>query len=136
MAHSEDYWYKKYIEEKFSSINKIQKMTAHSLTIQADEYARRLGELNGEAGRLRSIQTNYIPREVFEASIKAVQDKTEVAETNWYRTHNEFVEKTIKPMQEFQYKLMGKIAVIVVVGGAVWGIVIAVVLWILDKNFK
>ena len=38
-----------------------------ALELQAKELSRRLDLLNGEAGRLRDIQTTYLPREVADA---------------------------------------------------------------------
>jgi hypothetical protein len=44
--------------------------TSEALRIQAEEYGRRLHDLNGEASRLREIQSNYVPRETYEAYLK------------------------------------------------------------------
>jgi len=52
--------------------------------IQAKEYARRLKDLNGEAGRLRAMQTEYIPREVFDRTINEVNGKIDV-NTNYIK---------------------------------------------------
>ena len=37
-----------------------------ALNLQTFEIARRLAELNGEAGRLKDMQSTYLPREKFE----------------------------------------------------------------------
>ena len=50
------------LEEKVKS-EKEQK------TLQALEYERRLEFLNGEAERLRQMQAQYIPREVFDRTV-------------------------------------------------------------------
>lgn len=123
------YWYKKYVEEKFSSIYRIEKIKENSLKLQAKEYKRRLDDLNGEAGRLRAMQSTYIPREVYENSLKSVLDKTEAAAGSLAEKQQELVDKTIVPMREWQNKLQGNIAVIVIVGGAIW----AIIMWLLNK---
>lgn len=47
-------------EEKFDARDK-------ALESQAKEYHRRLEALNGEAARLREMQTHYLPRETYES---------------------------------------------------------------------
>jgi len=126
-------WYRKYVEEKFSSIKKIEKLREQSLKLQAKEYKRRLSDLNGEAGRLRSIQATYIPREVFENSLKTVSEKTEAAAKSLADKQQELINTTITPMVLWQSKLQGKIAVIVIVGGAIWGIIVGLVFYIMSK---
>lgn len=49
----------KLTEERFLASNQ-------ALKIQASEYERRLRDLNGEAGRLRAMQSTYLPREIYE----------------------------------------------------------------------
>lgn len=49
------------VDEKF-------KASREALQIQANEYERRLSALNGEASRLREMQSTYLPREVYEKS--------------------------------------------------------------------
>lgn len=61
----------KVVKEKFCALEK-------ALQLQATEYKRRLKELNGEAGRLRSMQTNYIPREVFEKEVEILKRDIEI----------------------------------------------------------
>ncbi len=126
-------WHKKYLEEKFSSIQKIEKLRAASLKLQAKEYKRRLNDLNGEAKRLLSMQTTYIPREVYENSLKSVLDKTEAAARSLAEKQQELVDKTITPMFTWQTKLQGKIAIMVIVGGAVWAIVMSLMFYFLNK---
>ena len=48
------------VAEKFAGIDK-------ALSLQAKEYERRLDFLNGEADRLREMQTTYLPRELYES---------------------------------------------------------------------
>lgn len=49
--------------------------TRNALDIQSTEYARRLDILNGEAGRLHSMQVTYLPRELHDASVKDVMSQ-------------------------------------------------------------
>jgi DNA repair exonuclease SbcCD ATPase subunit len=45
--------------------------------LQAREYERRLEALNGEAERLRSMQSTYLPREVYAVEYKSLADKVD-----------------------------------------------------------
>ncbi len=58
----------KLTEERFDS-NKV------ALKIQAAEYERRLDFLNGEAERLRQMQSTYLPREVYEVKVDDLMNK-------------------------------------------------------------
>ena len=51
-----------------------------ALTLQAEEYRRRLSDLNNEAERLRVMQTTYLPREVYESNHSGVVNKIEALE--------------------------------------------------------
>jgi hypothetical protein len=75
-----------------------------ALEIQTGEIARRLGELNGEAGRLREMQVKYVPREVHDSKIGEL-------------------EKMIRSLENWQANMLGRMAMI---GGGV-GIVTAVI---------
>jgi hypothetical protein len=55
--------------------------TSKALELQAVEIARRLDILNGEAQRLRDIQSTYLPREVYEVATKEILNKIEVLNT-------------------------------------------------------
>ena len=46
-----------------------------ALKIQAQEYERRLEALNGEAERLRQMQTTYLPRELYSIEHKELVKK-------------------------------------------------------------
>lgn len=48
-----------------------------NLILQAKEYERRLEDLNGEAARLKLIQSLYLPRETFDATVKEYSSKLE-----------------------------------------------------------
>jgi hypothetical protein len=48
------------------------------LELQATEYERRLQSLNGEAGRIRDILKESIPREVFDREMNSINDKIEI----------------------------------------------------------
>lgn len=63
-----------------------ERYAREALRLQAVEYQRRLEDLNGEAGRIRDVLAQTIPREVFEnykeerdkaldAALKSVEDK-------------------------------------------------------------
>lgn len=78
-------------EEKFKSI-------AKALKLQAKEYKRRLKDLNGEAGRLREMQERYVPREVHDRTVQAMDEKyaarfkeqeNKIADLNDYKTKQE-----------------------------------------------
>jgi pyruvate/2-oxoacid:ferredoxin oxidoreductase alpha subunit len=60
------------LEEKFDALDSAR-------DLQANEYARRLGDLNNEAGRLREMQREmaerYMPREVYENQHKTVEEE-------------------------------------------------------------
>ena len=84
-----------------------------ALNIQTNEIARRLSDLNGEAGRLREIQSRYIPREVFDARFDELS-------------------KSIRNVENFQNNLTGRIAAIGIFGFIISGILSALVVrWIL-----
>jgi len=48
-----------------------------ALKLQAKEYERRLEDLNGEAGRIKDVQKESIPREVFDRMIDSLNEKFE-----------------------------------------------------------
>ncbi len=52
--------------------------SSEALKIQAAEYERRLDALNGEAARLREIQSEYLPREVYDSEHKEINKKIEL----------------------------------------------------------
>lgn len=60
----------KVVRERFCGLER-------ALQLQATEYKRRLKELNGEAGRLRTMQANYIPREVYEKDMENIKKDVE-----------------------------------------------------------
>lgn len=72
------------LEEKFYELDKqiailktvqfkdIESIST-ALKLQATEYERRLSLLNGEAERLKSMQISYLPREIWEQSLKEQQ---------------------------------------------------------------
>ena len=51
--------------------------TNTALELQAKEYERRLNSLNGEAERLRYMQSTYMPREVYESKHNELTTKIE-----------------------------------------------------------
>ena len=61
-------------------INIRQESVALALKLQTVEVERRLSELNGEAGRLKSMQTTYLTRDKFEDFEKRISiDMIEIA---------------------------------------------------------
>lgn len=58
------------LEATFQSADRSN---ARALQLQADEYDRRLQILNGEAAKLVSMQVTYLPREVFDRIVCAIQ---------------------------------------------------------------
>jgi hypothetical protein len=67
--------------------------------LQAEEYERRLALLNHEAAQLKDMQTMYVPREVFEGTMKELGGKIdkmlEASAKNLPREiHEQFVEDT------------------------------------------
>lgn len=59
-----------FIDEKIAARDR-------ELAKQALEYERRLADLNGEAGRIKKIQENSIPREVFDRTMEANKERHE-----------------------------------------------------------
>lgn len=80
--------------------------------LQFNEWMRRLSELNGEAERLKAMQTEYYPRELAEGKI-------------------EDIEKAILALQIFQSNLIGKIAMVGAASGVFFGVAAALLVkWI------
>jgi hypothetical protein len=84
--------------------------TAHQFT----EFMRRLSELNGEAGRLREMQSSYVPREVHEAKI---DDLT----------------KSIRSLENAQANIFGRIAVVSGAASLLGGGVVTVITWLITR---
>ncbi len=62
------------VDERFASLKL-------ALDLQAVELARRLDVLNGEAGRLSTMQASYVPREVYETRTKEIAKALEELRT-------------------------------------------------------
>lgn len=62
--------YKEVISLKFAESEK-------ALQIQATEYERRLEVLNHEAAQLKDMQSTYVSRDLFDATIKEISAKHE-----------------------------------------------------------
>jgi hypothetical protein len=69
------------LEEKINSIRRELALKEDARAIQATEYERRLEGLNGEAGRLRGMQQEYIPREVFDRTLDSLRTRIAAVET-------------------------------------------------------
>jgi prefoldin subunit 5 len=63
------------LEEQITSIRRELALKDAELIKQATEYERRLEGLNGEAGRLRSMQQEYIPREIFDRTLDSLRTR-------------------------------------------------------------
>lgn len=82
-----------------------------ALILQAKEYEKHLSELNGEAGRLKDMQSTYIPREVYE------RDKAE------------WIDK-LEKLTKWQDVMSGRI-----IGfGLAWTILIAIIQWYIKSK--
>jgi hypothetical protein len=66
------------LTERVSVLTERIRRMEQARKIQAKEYKRRLNDLNGEAKRIRDIQTEYVPREVFDRMINAMNDKIQI----------------------------------------------------------
>jgi len=83
----------KFFKEKFKSLSK-------ALKLQAKEYKRRLKDLNGEAKKLRDIQAEYIPREVFDRVVGELNARLD-------RLSNQLGER-FEPLEKFKDKTEGR----------------------------
>jgi DNA repair exonuclease SbcCD ATPase subunit len=63
------------LEEQIHSIHRELELKEIALSKQATEYERRLEALNGEAARLRGMQQEYIPREVFDRTLESLRTR-------------------------------------------------------------
>lgn len=55
------------LKTEIKHLHKVMELNEKALKLQSREYERRLEALNGEAERLRKMQSTYVPREVYEA---------------------------------------------------------------------
>lgn len=85
-----------------------------ALSHQHAENMRRLSELNGEAGRLREMQSSYVPREVFEAKM---DDLT----------------KGIRALENAQANIFGRIAVVSGAASLLGGGVVTIITWLITR---
>ena len=72
-AHSEKH------ELELGIRNTERDSVRNALDLNSKEISRRLDILNGEADRLRIMQATYVPREIYEASIKDVRQALELS---------------------------------------------------------
>jgi hypothetical protein len=82
--------------------------------LQFDEWMRRLGELNGEAGRLREMQARYVTRELHDGKVGEI-------------------EKAIRGLENFQSNMTGRMAMVGGIVGLISGILAAIVTHFLGK---
>ena len=75
---------KEHFEKLFEAMEKRhdadQEKSDIALKLAASELARRLDDLNGEAGRFREMQSNYMPRETAEAKYAEYEKRIAVLE--------------------------------------------------------
>jgi hypothetical protein len=90
-------------EEKFAALEK-------ALLLQAGEYERRLGLLNGEADRLRRMQETYVSRELYES-------------------HHGILEEKVSKLESFRDNLSGRLTVTSVIVAAIVSICVGLVIW-------
>jgi len=92
------------LNERLKAMNK-------ALELQRPEYERRLDDLNHENERIKTVQKDSIPREVFDRTVASMNDKYEsrVNETN-----NRFdrivddLRKDIKDLSDYKKQQEGK----------------------------
>jgi hypothetical protein len=65
------------IEIKVARLEEQIAAAKEALTLQSEEYQRRLDILNGEAGQLKAMQAKYLPREVADNEFKNIHSKIE-----------------------------------------------------------
>lgn len=75
----------KVIEERINALRELIEMRFtlfdKALELQAEEYARRLSDLNGEAGRLREERALFLPREVYQTFVEETRKWREITTT-------------------------------------------------------
>jgi len=95
------------LEVKVAVLQTLQVGAEKNLIQQAKEYERRLELLNGEASRLRDIQTNYLPREVYESK------------------HSELI-KTVDDLRTYRDTMLGRQSIIIIVVSALISVGVAI----------
>lgn len=98
----------KVVKEKFKSLKK-------ALKLQATEYQRRLYDLNHENERIKEVQKDSIPREVFDRVISEINLRLE-----------RILNDRITPLEAYKTKQEGSLRVIMYLIGVVIAIVIGV----------
>jgi hypothetical protein len=63
------------LEKKIAVLEERLEGSKDALRLQAAEYERRLDMLNGEAERLRQMQTTYVEKSVYEIAHKYLTEK-------------------------------------------------------------
>lgn len=77
------------LEQLNTRFDEFRKHYEIALRLQAEEYKRRLDDLNHEAERLRQMQATYLPRET-------------------WAINNEKVTKDIEELMKFRAELVGR----------------------------
>ena len=85
------------LEQRICAMEKLfhERITLRdrALELSADEYHRRLDMLNGEAGKLAAMQVTYLPREVYEQTVKNIENE-------------------LKGLRDFRSNIIGKFSII------------------------
>ena len=69
------------VDVRLARLEEQVRASAFALELQTTEFHRRLDELNGEAGRLKSMQANYISRETYESKHEELGRRVGLMET-------------------------------------------------------
>jgi hypothetical protein len=64
---------------RLAVLEERSKNTDHALKLQRKEYARRLKQLNGEAGRIRDVQDKSVTAEKFDDYVQSEREARELA---------------------------------------------------------
>jgi len=113
-----------------TQIKRTENAAEKALKIETKELRRRLGELNGEAGRIKSAQDASVSREKFD-QYREDQNQKQVAKDHEIdRRLDEITNTRIRPLEDFKQNFQGRVAML----GIVWGVIVIVVSWYLSKH--
>jgi len=102
--------------------------------IQFNEYERRLEALNGEAGRIREVLAQTVPREVFEA-YQAAQETTLKVASDVANERRERQDHEVRALSDRLNQWQGSLNVwrFLAGGGGILGLV-SIALWIIHPS--
>jgi regulator of replication initiation timing len=121
---------KERIKALSTQIRRTEESGEKALRIETKELRRRLGDLNGEASRLKQIQETTISREKFDMFKEDLfkQQNTKDEEVN--RRFGEIIDNRIRPLEDFKQNFQGRVTML----GIVWGIIVVLFSWYLSKH--